>query len=158
MKVQAIPSPLAAEPKASNLLWYVLHARWAVALTSPLLYACLLPFALLDLFSSVYQAVCFRVYAIPLVVRSEHIVFDRARLRYLNPLEKLNCLYCSYASGVAAYVAEIAARTEQHWCPIQHERHPKAPQSRYPRFLAYGDARGFVDRSEEVRRDFQDLD
>ena len=134
MKLDATTTLHHEEPRPSNLLWYVSHARWAVALSSPLLYLCILPFVLLDAFASLYQSVCFPIYGIPKVVRKDYIVFDRAKLRYLNALERLNCLYCSYANGVAPYVAEIAARTEQHWCPIQHERVPKVPHSRYPRF------------------------
>ncbi len=145
------------DARPSNLLWYVLRARWAVVLSSPLLYLCVMPFLFLDLFASLYQAVCFPIYGIPKVLRRDYIVFDRVKLRYLNALERVNCLYCSYANGVAPYVAEIAARTEQHWCPIQHERHPKVPHSRYPYFLNYGDGSGYAERSEEVRRDFRDL-
>lgn len=140
-------------------LWpYLYHSRWAVMLSCPFLYACAVPFALLDLFASVYQAVCFPIYGIPRVRRGDHIVFDRVKLRYLNALERLNCFYCSYANGVAAYAGEIAARTEQHWCPIQHDRHPKAPHSRYGRFLNYGDRDAYRDRVKEVRRDFRDLE
>jgi len=47
------------------------------------------------------------------------VVFDRAGLAYLNALEKLNCAYCSYGNGVIAYAREVAARTEQYWCPIK---------------------------------------
>ena len=68
---------------------------------------------------------------------------DRHRLAYLNGLEKLNCLYCSYANGVIAYVRDIAARTEQYWCPIRHARRVRHPHERYESFAAYGDAAGF---------------
>ena len=148
-----------ADTAVVNGLWsYLWHSRWAVAVTSPLLYLCTVPFFLLDVFASLYQAVCFPVYGIPKVRRGDHIVFDRVKLRYLNLLERLNCMYCSYANGVASYAAEIAARTEQHWCPIQHDKHPKAPHSRYGRFLSYGDREGYRERGEEVRRDFRDLE
>lgn len=128
-----------------------------VTLSCPLLYACLIPFLLLDLFVSVFHAVCFPIYGIPKVRRSDFVVFDRARLRYLNALERLNCIYCSYANGLAAYVAEIAARTEQHWCPIQHRREPRHKHSRYARFMPYGDARRYRENVEQVRNDFSDL-
>ena len=61
----------------------------------------------------------------------------------LNAIEKANCTFCSYANGVIAYVREIAARTEQYWCPIKHARAVPAPHARYHRFLDYGDARGY---------------
>jgi len=42
-------------------------------------------------------------------------------------------------------VREIAARTEQHFCPIRHAAKVPAPHSRYPHFLPYGDARAYRD-------------
>jgi hypothetical protein len=52
----------------------------------------------------------------PKVRRSDYIILDRQKLRYLNSIERLNCAYCGYANGAIAYVQEIAGRTEQHWC------------------------------------------
>jgi len=154
----ASPPAAGCRQVVNGLAAYIWHSRWAVVLTAPVLYACVVPFVLLDAFSSLYQAVCFPVYGIPKVRRRDHFVYDRARLPYLNALERLNCYYCSYANGVAAYVREIAARTEQHWCPIQHARHPQSPHSRYGRFLGFGDAREYRERLEEVRRDFRDIE
>ena len=91
------------------------------------------------------------------VKRPDYIAFDRGRLRYLNSLERLNCVYCSYANGLAAYVGEIAARTEQHWCPIEHGQHRRSPHSRFPRFLPFGDAAAYRERINTVREDFDDL-
>ncbi len=141
-----------------GLFFYLWHSRWAVMLTSPLLYACAIPFVLLDAFASLYQAVCFPVYGIPKVLRRDHFAYDRVKLRYLNLLERVNCFFCSYANGVAGYVREIAARTEQHWCPIRHDRQPKVTHSRYGLFLNYGDRSAYRDRIEQVRRDFRDLE
>lgn len=145
------------EPLFVGLWHYIRHSRRAVALAAPLIYAGWVPFLLLDLFLSVYQAVCFPIFGIPKVRRRDFIVFDRGRLRYLNMLERINCVYCSYANGLAAYFTEIAGRTEQHWCPIKHSRHPVAQHSRYPRFLPFGDARTYHKRLEEVRRAFDDI-
>ena len=111
----------------------------------------------LDLFVTVYQAVCFPIYGIPKVDRKACIVFDRGRLGYLNSLERLNCIYCSYAIGICAYVTEIAARTEQHWCPIKHAKRLLAPHSRYQHFLDYGDAERYRREIQEVRSDFSDV-
>lgn len=93
---------------------YILRSRLLVTVTAPLIYMCVIPFLLLDLFVTLYQAVCFPIYGIPRVRRADHIVFDRGRLAYLNGLERLNCVYCSYANGICSYVTEIAGRTEQH--------------------------------------------
>lgn len=73
-------------------LWKcLLHSRFLVVLTSPLIYACVIPFLLMDIFISIYQAACFPVYGIPCVRRSDYLIFDRAKLQYLNGIEKLNC-------------------------------------------------------------------
>ena len=63
---------------------------------------------------SAYQAVCFPIYGIDKVRRSEHFIYDRAKLGYLNALEKLNFIYCSYGKGLISYTREIASRTEQY--------------------------------------------
>ena len=136
---------------------YVIHVRPLVLLTVPIIYLGIVPFLLLDLFMTVYQAVCFPIFGIPKVKRRDYLVLDRGRLAYLNLLEKLNCVYCSYANGLCAFAAEIAARTEQHWCPIKHAQRPGSPHSRYWRFIDYGDARKYRRQIETTRRDFTDL-
>ena len=122
---------------------YLLNARVLVVLTAPVIYSLIIPYVLIDVWSSLYQAVCFRVYGIPQVQRSRYLVFDRSGLAYLNAVQKLNCAYCSYANGVVAYVREIAARTEQYWCPIKHARHVLGSHLRYAQFGEYGDAENF---------------
>jgi hypothetical protein len=141
----------------TSLLRYVLRSRILAILTAPFIYACFIPFVLLDLFVSVYQAVCFPVYGIPKARRKDYMAIDRNKLRYLNALEGLNCMYCSYANGLLAYVVEIAGRTEQHWCPIRHARRVQHTHDRYSHFLPYGDAAAYRERIEKVRCDFKDL-
>ena len=136
---------------------YVLHARPLVFLAVPVIYLGIAPFLLLDLFLTLYQAICFPIFGIPKVKRRKYIVFDRGRLAYLNLVEKLNCVYCSYANGLCAYATEIAARTEQHWCPIKHAQRVGAPHSRYWRFIGYGDAKGYRRQINKTRSDFTDL-
>jgi hypothetical protein len=121
------------------------------------IYVGLFPFLFLDLFIVMYQGVCFPLYGIPKVKREDYFVFDRGHLKYLNLVERLNCAYCSYANGLFAYVTEVAARTEQHWCPIKHARRLRAPHTRYSRFIDYGDARRYQQQVETVRSDFVDL-
>jgi hypothetical protein len=79
-------------------------------------------------------------------------------LAYLNAIEKVGCVYCSYANGLLAYIAEIAARTEQRFCPIRHAHSPAQLHSRYSHFLPYGDARAYRAQSEKVTRAYEDLD
>lgn len=141
-----------------HALNYLRHARPAALLSVPIIYLGIAPFAMLDLFLALYQATCFRLFGVPRVERSRYITLDRAKLQYLNGIEKVNCAYCSYASGLAAYFAEIAARTEQHWCPIKHAKQAPLPHSRYHRFFDYGDAESYRREVERVRRDFSDLD
>lgn len=141
----------------TSLAHYIVHSRLFAVLTAPFIYACIVPFVLLDLFVSVYQAVCFPVYGIPKARRRDYMAIDRNKLHYLNALEGLNCMYCSYANGLLAYVVEVAARTEQHWCPIKHARRVARAHDRYSHFLAYGDAHAYRDKGEKVRNDFKDL-
>jgi hypothetical protein len=139
-------------------LWkHIRGARLAVILTVPLIYACAIPFAFLDLFVTIYQAVCFPIFRVPKVRRRDYLIFDRGRLAYLNAIEKVGCVYCSYANGLLAYIAEIAARTEQRFCPIQHAHPPAQLHARYPHFLPYGDARAYRAQSETVARGYDDI-
>jgi len=120
-------------------------------LTAPFIYAVAIPVALLDLTASLFQTICFRVYGLRQVKRREYLVFDRHRLPYLNVLQKINCLYCSYANGVLAYVHEIASRTEQYWCPIKHAERVKETHLRYAKFLDYGDTQNYPETLEQQR-------
>ena len=72
-------------------------------------------------------------------------------------LERLNCVYCGYVNGLIAYIQEIAARSEQYFCPIKHARTIGDIHSRYKNFLEYGDAEEYRKNIEKVRRDFDDL-
>ena len=137
----------------ARLARYVLNGRPLVILTAPVIYCLALPLLLLDLAVMVYQAVCFPVYGIAKVKRSKYIVFDRHRLAYLNAIEKLNCVYCSYANGLFAYCVEVASRTEQYWCPIKHARRIAGAHARYPGFFEYGDAEAYRDRFDAMRAD-----
>jgi hypothetical protein len=133
------------------LLTYIWNANLLVIVTAPAIYAMIVPLLLLDLFVTVYQAVCFPVYRIPKVRRADYFVFDRHHLAYLNVLEKLNCAYCSYANCLIAYVREIAARTEQYWCPIKHARRVIGSHARYASFDDFGDAESYQARLVELR-------
>lgn len=141
----------------TGLLRFLIRSRFLVVLTAPVIYCGWVPFLLMDLFVSVYQAICFPVYRIPKVRRRDYIVFDHADLPYLNAIEKFNCLYCSYGNGVAAYTREVAARTEQYWCPIKHARRLKAAHERYPQFFDYGDAEAFQQGLARLRRQYDDV-
>lgn len=123
---------------------------------TPAIYALFVPFALLDLFVVVYQAVCFPVYGIPKVRRRDHVVIDSQHLAHLNGLQKPNCVYCGYATGLISFVRKVAARTEAYWCPIKHARRVAEPHSHYVRFVEFGDERAVQQRVEEQRKELQD--
>ncbi len=103
-----------------GLLRWIVTDRPQNLITGPVIYSLIVPLAVLDLCVTLYQAVCFPVYKVARVRRSDYIVFDRQRLGYLNGFEKFHCSYCAYATGLLAYTVEIAARTEQYFCPIKH--------------------------------------
>ncbi len=142
---------------AKTLRHYLAGASWSNLITGPVIWSCFAPIVLLDLWASAYQWICFPLYGIPKVRRSDYVVMDRRKLAYLNSIEKFNCVYCEYVNGLLGYVQEIAGRTEQYWCPIKHALRLKTMHSRYPHFLDYGDAEGYRERIEQVRRDFEDL-
>lgn len=124
-------------------------------LSAPFIYSMIFPVAILDLAFSLYQAICFRLYRIERVRRSDWIVMDRHRLPYLNAIEKINCVYCGYANGVLAYATEIAARTEQYWCPIKHAKGTIGTHIRYRNFLEYGAERSFHAEQTRLRSELE---
>ena len=134
-----------------NLLDFLRRTRPLVVLTAPVIYALILPLALLDLFATVYQRVCFPIYGIARVRRSAHVAIDRHHLAYLNGVQKLNCVYCGYANGVLSYAREIGSRTEAYWCPIKHARRVADPHERMAGFADYGDADAFRGETERQR-------
>ena len=138
-------------------LQYIRAARPLAILTMPVIWSCLIPAILMDITITIYQAICFPVYGIPKVQRSDYVIIDRHNLSYLNIFEKINCMYCSYFNGLMGYGREMAARTEQHWCPIKHARKGGNIHSRYKYFLDYGDAKRYHDETETIRRKFEDL-
>lgn len=121
-------------------------------LTGPIIYSMIVPLLILDLFVSVYQALCFPIYRITKVRRADYIVLDRHHLQYLNWIEKFHCTYCAYGSGLLAYVNAIVAKTEQYFCPIKHAHKMLGTHARYASFLAYGDACDYAAKLESFRQ------
>lgn len=134
-----------------NVLRWIVTDRPQNFLTGPVIYGMGIPLAFLDLSVTVYQNICFPIYGIARVRRSDYIVIDRQHLGYLNWFERFHCTYCAYAGGLIAYVGEIIARTEQYFCPIKHAHKILGTHARYVRFLDYGDARDYHIRLEEFR-------
>lgn len=124
-------------------------ARHLIA--APFIYLVLIPLVVLDLAVNLYQSVCFRLWRLPRAGRRGYFRIDRHKLAYLSLLQKLNCIYCGYANGVLDFATEVASRTEQYWCPIQHETPPAATHKRYRHFVAYGDKHDLRARWRRLR-------
>jgi hypothetical protein len=139
------------ELKTGVVAW-LLSSEVRNVLTAPFIYAMVFPIALLDLFLFVYQSICFPLYRIPRVKRSNYIVLDRHNLGYLNAIEKINCLFCGYADGVFAYARQVLSRTETYWCPIKHARRVLDPHRQYARFADFGAGEGYEAHVGDMRR------
>jgi len=127
-------------------------------ISAPFIYAMVIPLAFLDLTITLYQHICFRLYNIQRVDRSQYVVMDRHQLAYLNGIEKFNCLYCGYGNGIIAYAREIIARTEQYWCPIKHARRVVGSHRRYHKFADYGDADNYEPQRLKLRDELRSED
>ncbi|HEY5715888.1 MAG TPA: hypothetical protein VIS54_05685 [Psychromonas sp.] len=125
-------------------------------ISAPFIYAMIVPLVFLDICITLYQSICFRLYHVPKVSRSDYMIFDRHQLGYLNIIEKVNCSYCAYGVGLVAYSREIIARTEQYWCPIKHANKLLHPNQRDLFFIPYGEGEGFHAKQELFRRALTD--
>lgn len=122
-----------------NVFKYIFCARIRHLLSAPFIYSIIIPAIILDIFISIYQAVCFPLYWIPKVKRRKYIVYDKRFLDYLNIIQKIHCLYCSYVNWLFAYAREIAWRTERYWCPIKHTSYVNWLHDYYFDFADYWD-------------------
>ena len=116
----------------------LLKSEFVGIIVSPVVYALFIPFLIIDASIFVYQTICFPVYGIRKVKRSNFIAYDR-NLNYLTGLERFNCQYCGYINGLVAYIQEIAGRSEQYWCPIKHARKVRGRHPVYEKFADHGD-------------------
>lgn len=133
---------------------YLRKAPLTYILSAPIVYGMVIPMIILDISITLYQHICFRIYQIPRVRRSEYLLIDRHHLAYLNVIEKLNCLYCGYGNGVIEYSREITARTEQYWCPIKHARRTLDEHVRTQHFFDYGDAESYRQNLKTLRKNW----
>lgn len=142
---------------AKGILLYLWESNPFYIISSPIIYALIIPAFVFDIAVTLYQMCCFPIYRIPKVKRSQYIVIDHQYLGYLNFIEKINCVYCSYFNGMVAYAQEVAARTEQHFCPIKHAQNILTTHSRYNKFLDYGAAEEFKKNILKIENDFRDI-
>ncbi len=120
-------------------------------ISMPFIYVMIVPALILDLFVTIYNLIALPLYHIPRVKRGEYIVYDRRFLSYLNIIQKINCLYCSYVNGLFAYSSEIGARTERYWCPIKAAHKPLAYHSWYGDFADYGNPREWEEKFNDSK-------
>ena len=125
-------------------------------LSIPFIYSMMIPAVILDLFLFIYQQTAMRLYRISLVKRSDYITLERKHLDYLNWVEKLNCIYCSYVNWLFAYAVEIAWRTEKYWCPIKHAKKMTSSHNWEKYFADYGDADWFKEVFRKNQEFYQD--
>ncbi|MGE3342879.1 MAG: hypothetical protein AB7L71_05545, partial [Vicinamibacterales bacterium] len=140
------PAPFIVRADGSyreGLRTFLRRASLSNLLSTPVIYSIALPLLVLDAWTTLYQWVCFPMFGIAQVRRRDHFVVDRHRLPYLNAIETLHCFYCSYTTGLLSYVMEIAARTEQYWCPIKHASPVAVPHQHYQLFFEYGDGAAY---------------
>lgn len=130
---------------------YVIPRNIRHVLSLPFIYMMIIPAVFLDICITIYHAAAFPLYRIPKIKRSDYIIYDRRFLDYLNVVQKIHCLYCSYVNGVFAYAVEIAARTERYWCPIKAANKPLSHHEWYKDFADYGNP-------EEWKEKFNDHD
>ncbi len=140
-----------------HLLTYFKEIPFLHLISSPLIYTMIIPAMVLDVMLFIYQQVIFRIYKFEFIKRSDYIVFDRQYLRYLNFIERLNCIYCSYFNGLMHYASEITSKTELYFCPIKHAKKTAYEPSYYLDFLTYGDEKDFQEKLQEIRDKAQNV-
>ena len=103
---------------------YIKHSRKLIVLLFlPLLWTLIIPLIITDIWIEIYHHILFPLYKMPCVKRRNYIqIMDRAKLPYLNIVQKIYCIYCGYANGLVRYWVQIAGETEHYRCGIQHQK------------------------------------
>jgi hypothetical protein len=122
----------------------------------PFIYMMIVPAVTLDVFITLYHWTVFPLCGIPMIKRGDYIVYDRRFLDYLNIIQKVHCLYCSYVNGLFAYCLEVSARTERYWCPIKAANKPKFYHNWYKEFADYGNPEEWNEKFNSVEA-FEEL-
>lgn len=105
-----------------SLIDSIFSAKIREIFSIPFIYSMIIPALFLDLMLFIYQQSAFRLYWIPLVKKEDYVIYDREKLHYLNIIQKINCMYCTYVNWLFSYAVEIWWRTERYWCPIKHAK------------------------------------
>lgn len=84
------------------------------------IYLPFIPIVLMHVLCLFYQAIAFTIYDIPKVHLRDFLILDRGKLKKLNWVQRLNCVYCAYANGVLAWLKATGNQTEAYACAIKH--------------------------------------
>lgn len=127
---------------------YLKHKRGVKRLiVLPIIWTLIVPLVIVDIWVEIYHRLCFPLYGVPYVKRKNYIKIDRHKLKYLNILQKIYCVYCGYANGLIAYVSKIGGETERYWCGIQHQQSENfVDQPHQKDFAKYGDETDFIEK------------
>ena len=117
------------------------HQKLRNIISSPIIWAMIIPIVLCDICIEIYHRICFPLYGIAYLKRSRYIrILDRRKLPYLKWYEKLGCMYCGYVNGWLHYASVIAGKTESYFCAIAHlEVRGYIPSEHEKSFAKYGD-------------------
>ena len=110
----------------------------------PILSTLIIPIVIMDIWVEIYHRICFPLSKIPYVKRKNYIKIDRYKLKYLSFAQKIYCIYCGYANGLAGYWVKIGGETEKYWCGIKHKQDLgfKEPEH-HKNFVEFGDESEF---------------
>lgn len=125
-------------------------------ISQPIIWSALFVVIFADIGTEIYHRICFPLYGIPYVKRSQYIRIDRHKLKYLTFLEKLGCMYCGYTNGWLHFATAVAAETEKYWCHIRHQR--KADDdfiepTHHAEFQDFGDADAYKQSQEKYEKE-----
>ena len=113
-------------------------------LAGPFIHMLIVPFVITDIMVEIYHRICFPLYGLTYIKRSEYIIFDRQKLSYLPWYDKIYCTYCAYANGLFLFWVAIGSTTEKYWCGIKHQRtRIKALRDEEKNYLKFGDKKAF---------------
>lgn len=122
-----------------NVWFYAFTPDIKHLLSIPFIYWMIIPALFLDFALYIYQWAAYFFYWIPRVERKDYFIYDRKFLSYLNLIQKINCLYCSYVNWLFAFAVEIWWRTEQYWCPIKHALNSDSEHRYFKSYADYWD-------------------
>lgn len=120
------------------------YKRLRHIISAPIIYSAFVPLIIFDVWMEIYHRICFPLYGISYIKRSQYIKIDRHKLSYLTLFQKMNCMYCGYANGALNYWSRIAAISEHYWCGIQHQKSKDfKPPAHHKYFAKFNDEEDF---------------